>query len=59
MNYYDDLKSNFRSWEQDCDNINDAETLFATLQSRHRDVSETELREAAYDWVGYNPMEVD
>lgn len=55
MNYSDDLKSNFRSWEIDHDNREDAESLFETLKSRHPDEKKATLYKAALDWVGYNP----
>ena len=48
----DDLKANFRSWEQDCDNEESAEELFNILSDRHPDFDAEELRQMAYDWVG-------
>ena len=51
----DDLKSNFRSWENDCDNEKDANSLFSTLMTRHPDLDPEKVREIAYDWVGYEP----
>lgn len=54
---YDDLRANFRSWEIDCDNVEDAATLAATLYSRHPDVSFNECERIARDWVGYEPEE--
>lgn len=56
MNYLDDLKANFRSWEYDCDNINDANNLWAVLMQRHPNVDPKMLQSAAYHWVGY-PLE--
>lgn len=49
----DDLKSNFRSWESDHDNYEDAEGLFNILTDRHSDVPVDKVRELAYHWVGY------
>jgi hypothetical protein len=51
----DDLKSNFRSWEMDSDNEQDAENLYNILMTRHSDLKPDEVREIAYDWVGYEP----
>lgn len=53
----DDLKSNFRSWEIDHDNEDDANGLFVTLMTRHPDVEAEKVREIAYQWVGYEPKE--
>jgi hypothetical protein len=53
MHITDDLKSNFRSWEQDCDNETDADTLFYTLMDRHPKENPIYVRELANDWVGY------
>ena len=49
----DDLKANFRSWEQDCDNEEVANSLYHILASRHPGEDEEELKSLAYDWVGY------
>jgi len=54
----DDLKANFRSWEKDCDNKEDATTLTYELMSRHR-ISFKEAYGWACHWVGYEPTEED
>ena len=48
----DDLKANFRSWEYDHDNEDDAKGLFDILCERHPDFDKDELEEMAYHWVG-------
>jgi hypothetical protein len=53
----DDLKSNFRSWEQDCDNEEDAEKLFNIIVDRHPDVAEDIIRQMVNHWVGYEPVQ--
>lgn len=53
----DDLKSNFRSWEQDHDNEESAEELFNILSDRHPDYDEDDLKQMAYDWVGVETPE--
>lgn len=50
---YDDLKSNFRSWETACDNQEDADDLTAILMSRHPDEDYITVKDAAYEWVGF------
>lgn len=53
MNILDDLKSNFRSWEDgSCDNIGDAEALTAELQRRHPNETPDYVKQLAYEWVG-------
>jgi hypothetical protein len=53
----DDLKSNFRSWEYDHDNAEDANGLFNILVERHPDEDEDELKDLAFSWVGYEESE--
>ncbi len=53
----DDLKANFRSWEEQ-ENIenseDEAEELTRILQNRHPDYDDDELRKMAYEWCGVN-----
>jgi len=51
--FTDDLKANFRSWEMDHDNEEDANELFGILVGRHPNQHPELLRERAYEWVGY------
>lgn len=51
--FLDDLKTNFRSWEQDHDNQKDAEELFNIMSQRHPEVDPMSLKEWCYRWVGY------
>jgi len=53
----DDLKQNFRSWEQDCDNEEDTNELSRMLAHRHPDMSMDEIWSIACDWTGYNGVE--
>jgi hypothetical protein len=55
VDIYDDLRANFRSWEIDCDNAEDAMTLAVTLAQRHPNVSYSECERIAQEWVGYEP----
>jgi len=55
----DDLKSNFRSWESDHDNEDDANGLFSILMTRHPKENEAKLRKLAFDWVGYEEVTED
>jgi len=48
----DDLKSNFRSWETDHDNEEDAKCLATMLMRRHP-INSEEAMEIASEWVGY------
>ena len=48
----DDLRANFRSWEMDHDNEEDAMSLFNILLGRHPNYSINALKKLAYDWVG-------
>lgn len=50
---YDDLKTNFRSWEQDCDNPIAAEKLAKIVCMRHPEASFDMCYRFACDWVGY------
>ena len=52
----DDLKSNFRSWERDSDNEEDAERLTHILIDRYPEVDPEAIRQTAYDWVGYEDV---
>lgn len=57
--FLDDLKANFRSWEQDHDNQKDAEDLFKIMSERHPEEDSIKLKEWCYHWVGYEePKEV-
>ena len=49
----DDLKSNFRSYEYDHDNEEDANGLWNILIERHPDEDPEKLKEFAYNWTGY------
>ena len=46
----DDLKANFRSWENGCEG--DAERLANILLSRHSELSYAEMLKLAMEWVG-------
>jgi len=48
----DDLKANFRSWEQDCDNEEDAMLLTSIMIQRHPGIDPEVTRQLCYDWVG-------
>ena len=48
----DDLKSNFRSWEQDCNDEDSAEELLEILIDRHPNEDKEYLKDLVYDWVG-------
>ncbi len=50
----DDLKSNFRSWEQGCDDIESATMLANILKERHPRVAYEDCLEWATWWTGYN-----
>lgn len=50
----DDLKANFRSWEYDHDNYDDAIELFNILVARHPNEDKNKLKEFAFNWVGYD-----
>lgn len=52
----DDLKANFRSWEYDHDNEDDAEGLYHILMQRHPESNSDWVREIAYHWVGFEPL---
>lgn len=49
----DDLKSNFRSYESDCDNKEDTEDLTNKLEQRYPKVKREVLFKHAKDWTGY------
>ncbi len=53
----DDLKANFRSWEQDCDNETAARLLALTLLMRHPKSGWELCYEFAKDWTGYDEDE--
>jgi hypothetical protein len=48
----DDLKANFRSWEQDCDNEEDVMLLTSIMIQRHPGIDPEVTRQLCYDWVG-------
>lgn len=50
----DDLKANFRSWEADHDNQEDADSLFFEMSARHPHCKSAWLRELCDNWVGYD-----
>ncbi len=49
----DDLKSNFRSWEQDHDNYQDTDKLSRILAHRHTNMNMEEIWQIACDWTGF------
>ena len=49
----DYLKSNCRSWEQDCDNEEDTNLLTYHLQSKFPDIDYQIIYEQAKNWTGY------
>ena len=53
MEFLDDLKSNFRSWEQNCDNLEDAEQLTSIMINRHPEEDPNKIKDWCWDWVGY------
>lgn len=55
----DDLKANFRSWEQDCDNKRDTDSLINALLVRHSNVPYKTIAEWAHEWTGYEPDQED
>lgn len=59
MNFLDDLKSNFRSWEHGCDNEEDADSLYGLMVSRHPEEDPQVIKEWCYEWVGYDPSDDD
>jgi hypothetical protein len=50
----DDLKSNFRSWEQDHDTFDDTEKLSKILSHRHPDMDMNEIWAISCDWTGFD-----
>ncbi len=60
MNYEirDDLCANFRSWEYDCDNFKDTNTLAHELMDRHS-ISFDEAFDIAKHWTGYDEEKTD
>ena len=58
MNLLDDLKTNFRDWEDGFHNDQEnAEELAGILTDRHPDEDPDYVRQTAFDWVGYNSEE--
>lgn len=53
----DYLKSNCRSWEIDCDNLEDTQTLANHLQAVFPDITPEKAFQEAQDWTGYEPEE--
>lgn len=49
----DDLKANFRDYENDSDNEKDYNNLVSLLIERHPEVDEERIKEIAKDWTGY------
>lgn len=54
----DDLKANFRSWEIDNDNEDDANGLVLILMLRHPYLPQDVIEYWAYEWTGYEPMDI-
>ena len=50
--FFDDLKSNFRPWEQDCDNIEDAKQLTSIMINRHPEEDPNIIKDWCWYWVG-------
>ncbi len=50
----DDLKTNFRKWEQDSDDEESATMLARILKERHPAVTYKECLEWAICWTGYD-----
>ena len=57
VNLSDDLKSNFRSWEIDCDNEEDAYALVSIISRRHPKVPYEKVVEECFYWVEYDGEE--
>lgn len=53
----DYLKSNCRSWEMDCDNEEDTNTLAHHLVGVFEDLSVEKAFEIAKDWTGYEEFD--
>ena len=54
VDIYDDLKSNFRSWEFDHETEEDVNMLTFILKNRHPEVDDEEIASIAKHWVGYS-----
>jgi len=52
LNFLDDLKSNFRSYEENDNTEEDAEDLVSTMIDRHPDEDEDKIRKWVYHWCG-------
>ena len=52
MDFLDDLKTNFRSWEQDCNTVEDAEHLTELMLARHPKEDAKVVRQWCFQWVG-------
>lgn len=50
----DDLKANFRKWEQGCDDSESATILAGILKERHPAVTYEECLEWAIHWTGFD-----
>lgn len=50
----DDLKANFRTWEQDCDNLECFDKLTAIMSDRHPNIEPDTIAEICADWIGYS-----
>ena len=55
----DDLRANFRSWEEEDNTQRDAEELTQILQRRHQDFDLEYLRKLAYEWCGVDIENID
>ena len=53
----DYLKANCRSWEQDCDNAEDTNSLANDLSNRFPNIPFNDVYQAAKDWTGYEETE--
>lgn len=55
----DYLKSNCRSWEYDCDNYEDTNTLAHHLQDKFPNIDSDKAFRIAADWTGYERSDED
>lgn len=50
----DDLKANFRSWEQDCNNQECFDKLTALMSERHPNLEPDTIAETCANWIGFS-----
>ena len=55
----DYLKSNCRSWENDCDNYDDTVSLTNHLQEKYPNLSFDEIFDIAKDWTGFEELNIE